>query len=79
MPPCLGASVANPGSVLFLDVGLGYEIVARYLSADFPGRDRGLFYYAGVWLGDGLPWSLFLVPALLSLNCARDCQRLCVS
>lgn len=43
----------------FLDVALGYEVLARYLSTDFPGRDRGVLYYWGVWLGDGLPWSLF--------------------
>ena len=47
----------------FVDVALGYEVVARYLSADFPGRDRGFLYFWGVWLGDGLPWSLFLLPA----------------
>lgn len=47
----------------FLDVALGYEVVARYLAEDFPGRDRGFLYYWGVWVGDGLPWSLFLIPA----------------
>lgn len=47
----------------FVDVALGYEVVARYLSPDFPGRDRGFFYFWGVWLGDGLPWSLFLLAA----------------
>jgi 4-amino-4-deoxy-L-arabinose transferase-like glycosyltransferase len=47
----------------FLDVALRYEVVARYLSADFPGRDRGFSYFWGVWLGDGAPWSLFLIPA----------------
>jgi 4-amino-4-deoxy-L-arabinose transferase-like glycosyltransferase len=47
----------------FLDVALGYEVVARYMDQDFPGRDRGFFYFWGVWLGDALPWSLFLLPA----------------
>ena len=47
----------------FLDVALGYEVVARYLDQDFPGRDRGFLYFWGVWVGDGLPWSLFLLPA----------------
>ena len=47
----------------FLDVALGYEVVARYLDQDFPGRDRGFLYYWGVWFGDGIPWSLFLIPA----------------
>ena len=47
----------------FFDVAIGYEVVARYVSEDFPGRDRGFFYFWGVWLGDGLPWSLFLVAA----------------
>jgi 4-amino-4-deoxy-L-arabinose transferase-like glycosyltransferase len=47
----------------FANVALGYEIVARYLSPEFPGRERGFFYYWGVWLGDGAPWSLFLLPA----------------
>lgn len=56
----------------FADVALGYEIVARYLSADFPGRNRGFFYFWGVWLGDGLPWSLFLVPAVWWALARRD-------
>jgi 4-amino-4-deoxy-L-arabinose transferase-like glycosyltransferase len=47
----------------FVDVALGYEIVARYLSDDFPGKERGFLYFWGAWLGDGAPWSLFLVPA----------------
>ena len=47
----------------FVNVALGYEIVARYLSPEFPGRDRGFFFFWGVWLGDGAPWSLFVVPA----------------
>jgi 4-amino-4-deoxy-L-arabinose transferase-like glycosyltransferase len=47
----------------FVDIALGYEIVARYLSADFPGKNRGFFYFWGAWLGDGAPWSLFLIPA----------------
>ena len=49
----------------FLDVALGYEVVARYLAEDFPGRDRGFLYFWGVWFGDGLPWSLFLLPAFM--------------
>jgi 4-amino-4-deoxy-L-arabinose transferase-like glycosyltransferase len=48
----------------FLDVAMGYEVIARYFSADFPGPDRGILYYWGVWLGDGLPWSIFLPPAM---------------
>lgn len=48
----------------FVDVALGYEVVARYLSPEFPGRDRSVFYYWGVWLGDGAPWSLFFIPSL---------------
>ena len=69
--PLIAALVALPWYVAmlalhgqrFVDVALGYEIVARYLSADFPGKDRGFFYFWGAWLGDGAPWSLFLIPA----------------
>jgi 4-amino-4-deoxy-L-arabinose transferase-like glycosyltransferase len=39
----------------FVETAVGYEILARYFSDDFPGRDRGVLYYWGVWLGDGLP------------------------
>jgi 4-amino-4-deoxy-L-arabinose transferase-like glycosyltransferase len=49
----------------FVDVALGYEVVARYMSPDFPGRDRGFSYFWGVWLGDAAPWSLFFAVALL--------------
>ena len=49
----------------FVDVALGYEVVARYLSEDFPGRDRGIFYFVGVWFGDAAPWSLFFVSAVI--------------
>jgi 4-amino-4-deoxy-L-arabinose transferase-like glycosyltransferase len=56
----------------FLDVALGYEIVARYLSPEFPGRERGFFYFWGVWLGDGAPWSLFLLPAFWWAYAYRD-------
>ena len=51
----------------FVDVALGYEVVARYLSDDFPGRDRGIFYFVGVWFGDAAPWSLFFVSAAIWL------------
>jgi 4-amino-4-deoxy-L-arabinose transferase-like glycosyltransferase len=51
----------------FLDVALGYEVVARYLSEDFPGRDRGIFYFVGVWFGDAAPWSLFFVSGAIWL------------
>jgi 4-amino-4-deoxy-L-arabinose transferase-like glycosyltransferase len=51
----------------FVDVALGYEVVARYLSEDFPGRDRGIFYFVGVWFGDAAPWSLFFVSAVIWL------------
>jgi 4-amino-4-deoxy-L-arabinose transferase-like glycosyltransferase len=47
----------------FLDVALGYEVVNRYLSPDFPGPDRGFTYFFGAWIGDGAPWSLFFVAA----------------
>jgi 4-amino-4-deoxy-L-arabinose transferase-like glycosyltransferase len=60
--PWYAAMLALHGRA-FASVALGYEIVARYLSPEFPGRERGFFYYWGVWLGDGAPWSLFLVPA----------------
>lgn len=67
----IAAAIAAPWFIVmlalhgraFFNVAVGYEVVARYLSDDFPGRDRGFFYFWGVWLGDGLPWSLFLVPA----------------
>jgi len=49
----------------FLDVALGSEVVARYLSQDFGGPSRGPFYYWFVWIGDAMPWSLFLIPAFL--------------
>lgn len=52
----------------FVDVALGYEVVARYLSEDFPGRDRGIFYFVGVWFGDAAPWSLFFVSAAIWLS-----------
>jgi len=61
--PWYGAMVFLHGRA-FVDTALGYEILARYLSADFPGRDRGVLYFWRVWLGDGAPWSLFLPPAL---------------
>ena len=61
--PWFAVMYAMHGSA-FLDVALGYEVMARYLDEEFPGRDRGFFYFWGVWLGDGLPWSLFLLPAL---------------
>jgi 4-amino-4-deoxy-L-arabinose transferase-like glycosyltransferase len=48
----------------FVDVALGYEVVARYMSPDFPGRDRGFSYFWGVWLGDAAPWSFFFLAAL---------------
>lgn len=49
----------------FVDLAWRYEVMARYLSPDFPGPDRGMFYFWGVWLGDALPWSLFLVAAFV--------------
>jgi 4-amino-4-deoxy-L-arabinose transferase-like glycosyltransferase len=49
----------------FLEVALGYEVVARYMSPDFPGRDRGFSYFWSVWLGDAAPWSLFFVTAIV--------------
>jgi len=61
--PWYGAMLIRHGQG-FVDVALGYEIMARYLSPEFPGRDRGFSYFWGVWLGDGAPWSLFLAPAL---------------
>jgi 4-amino-4-deoxy-L-arabinose transferase-like glycosyltransferase len=51
----------------FVDVALGYEVVARYLSEDFPGRDRGILYFVGVWFGDAAPWSLFFVSGVIWL------------
>jgi 4-amino-4-deoxy-L-arabinose transferase-like glycosyltransferase len=47
----------------FVDIALGYEVVARYVSDTFPGPDRGLLYYLGVAPGDGAPWSFFAAPA----------------
>ena len=49
----------------FVDVALGYEVVARYMSPDFPGRDRGFSYFWGVWLGDAAPWSFFFMTAIV--------------
>lgn len=60
--PWYAAMLALHGHA-FVDLALGYEVVARYLSPDFPGRDRSFLYFWGVWLGDGAPWSFFLVPA----------------
>jgi 4-amino-4-deoxy-L-arabinose transferase-like glycosyltransferase len=51
----------------FVDVALGYEVVARYLSEDFPGRDRGILYFVGVWFGDAAPWSLFFASGVIWL------------
>lgn len=59
----------------FVDIALGYEVVARYVSDAFPGRDRGLFYYLGVAPGDGAPWSLFAVAAFLWAWLRRDTLR----
>ncbi|HEX2456105.1 MAG TPA: glycosyltransferase family 39 protein [Vicinamibacterales bacterium] len=56
----------------FIDVALGSEVVARYLSQDFGGPIRGPLYYWGVWIGDAMPWSLFLIPALLWAYFRRD-------
>jgi 4-amino-4-deoxy-L-arabinose transferase-like glycosyltransferase len=69
----VAAAIALPWHILmvalhgrsFLDIALGYEVVARYVSPDFPGRDRGFFYFYGVWLGDAAPWSLFFIAALI--------------
>jgi 4-amino-4-deoxy-L-arabinose transferase-like glycosyltransferase len=69
----VAAAVALPWFVVmlalhgraFLDVALGYEVVARYMAPDFPGRDRGFFFFFGVWIGDAAPWSLFFVAALI--------------
>ena len=60
--PWYGAMLIRHGQG-FVDVALGYEIMARYLSPEFPGPDRGFLYFWGVWPGDGAPWSLFLPPA----------------
>lgn len=49
----------------FVDVALGYEVVARYVSPDFPGQSRGFSYFWEVWLGDATPWSLFFLTALV--------------
>jgi len=68
--PWFGVMYALHGRA-FLDVALGYEVVARYLDQDFPGRDRGFLYYWSVWLGDGMPWSLFLIPAFLWMYMRR--------
>ena len=62
--PWFAVMVALHGRA-FVDVALGYEVVARYMSPDFPGRDRGFSYFWGVWLGDATPWSLFFVTALV--------------
>lgn len=56
----------------FLDVYLGYEVLARYMSDDFPGRDRGVLYFAGVWLGDAAPWSLFFLGGVAWAVAQRD-------
>ena len=69
----VAAAIAMPWFVVmialhgraFIDVALGYEVVARYMSPDFPGRDRGFAYFWGVWLGDAAPWSLFFVTAIV--------------
>jgi 4-amino-4-deoxy-L-arabinose transferase-like glycosyltransferase len=62
--PWYAVMIARYGRT-FLDLALGYEVVARYLSPDFPGRDRGFFYFFGVWLGDGAPWSLFFLGGVI--------------
>jgi 4-amino-4-deoxy-L-arabinose transferase-like glycosyltransferase len=59
----------------FTDVALGSEVVARYLSEDFGGPRRGLLYYWYVWIGDAMPWSLFLVPAFWWAYARRDQVR----
>ncbi len=59
----------------FTDIALGYEVVARYLSDAFPGRDRGFSYYLGVAPGDGAPWSLFAAPAFAWAWLRRDTLR----
>jgi 4-amino-4-deoxy-L-arabinose transferase-like glycosyltransferase len=48
----------------FLRTALGYEVVSRYLSPEFPGPRRGFHYFFVAWLGDGAPWSLFYVAAV---------------
>lgn len=59
----------------FVNVALGYEVVARYLSDAFPGRDHGFLYYLGIAPGDGAPWSLFAVPAVAWAWLRRDTLR----
>jgi 4-amino-4-deoxy-L-arabinose transferase-like glycosyltransferase len=49
----------------FLDVAIRYEVVARYLEPEFPGRDRGPFFFAEAWLGDAAPWSFFFIGGLV--------------
>jgi 4-amino-4-deoxy-L-arabinose transferase-like glycosyltransferase len=49
----------------FVDVAIGHEVVARYLSSDFPGRDRGPLFFWTVWPGDGAPWSLLCTSAFV--------------
>ncbi|HXK59276.1 MAG TPA: glycosyltransferase family 39 protein [Acidobacteriota bacterium] len=48
----------EPVIAFFLEENLG-----RFSHVDF-GPSRGIFYYAGVFLGDFFPWSLFFVVAL---------------
>ncbi|RPJ85962.1 MAG: phospholipid carrier-dependent glycosyltransferase, partial [Acidobacteria bacterium] len=43
------------------------ENLGRFANVDY-GPARGPFYYAGVFLGDFFPWSLFFVVALASLG-----------
>lgn len=59
----------------FVDIAFGYEVVARYVSDMFPGRDRGLLYYLGVAPGDGAPWSFFAAPAFAWAWLRRETLR----
>jgi 4-amino-4-deoxy-L-arabinose transferase-like glycosyltransferase len=69
----LAAAIALPWFLLmtalhgqsFLQTALGYEVMDRYLSPDFPGPQRGATYFLGAWLGDGAPWSLFAMGAVV--------------
>jgi 4-amino-4-deoxy-L-arabinose transferase-like glycosyltransferase len=49
----------------FVQVAIRSEIVARYLSPDFPGYRRGVFYFWYVWVGDAAPWSIFGLSAAI--------------
>jgi 4-amino-4-deoxy-L-arabinose transferase-like glycosyltransferase len=49
----------------FLDFAIGHEIIARYgySATPFPSQSRSVLWYPRIFLGDAIPWTLFILAA----------------